>query len=281
MGAGKIKFRQKQYAEALVHFKEALRLEPLKAQPYMRSARIYAMQKEPDKALEQLRNVVKLNPKSAVGYAGIGQVLQSQEKHEEAAQTLNKAVMLNPQFLKAHQGLALSYARLGKFPEAISQLKTALRINPQDSDSYAGLGRVYLEQKDYSGAREAYQQAINLNPEARASVRMRYAEVLIADNRPQEAADVLKEMPAKEQLGAKLHILWGDIYQRQGLFKEAAQEYQAANLLAAEGEVNLDDELNSLDILSDEEDDKWEELAAGYRATAAKVGARRPITSTN
>lgn len=281
MGAGKVKFRQKDYENALAHFKHALRIDPLKAKPYLSMARIYGTLKEPDKAFEQLQNVVRLNPKSAVAYAGMGQILIIQEKFEDAATSLTKAIALNPQFLRAYQQLATAYARLGKFPEAIAQLKIALRINSQNADSYAGLGRVYLEQKDYSNACEAYQRSIELNPEASPSTKMRYVEVLIAESRLEEANNVLSEMPSKEQLGSKIHILWGDLYQRQGLFKEAAQEYKAAELLASkDDEVNLEEELNNLDILGD--DDDWEDQSNKYRASAtAKTNLRRQRSASD
>jgi tetratricopeptide (TPR) repeat protein len=268
MGAGKVKFRQKDYEGSLAYFNQALRLEPLKVQAYLRLARVYGALRDPDKAFEQLQNVLKLNPKSAIAYAGMGQIYMVQEKFEEAVAALKKALILNPQFMRAYQQMATAYARLGNFPEAMAQLKTALRINPKDADSYAGLGLVYLEQKDYSSASEAFKRSIELNPETRPATRMKYAETLIIEDRTEEAADALREIPAKEQLGAKIHILWGDLYQRQGLFEEAAREYKAAELLANDDEINLEDDLNTLDILSDDEDDSWEERSTKYRASA-------------
>ena len=274
LAAGNLQARLGRKDEALRHFQSAVRIDPRKTRAYIRAGKIYLDQKKFNQALALFEKAIEIDSKLTVAYVAAGQVYLQQEKYDRAVEKFTQALRFNPRMLAARQRLALAYSKLNKYPEAIAQLKSTLRISPDNASAYAGLGRIYLLQKNFAASQEAYQQALTLKSEGSISVRLGLAESLIEENRLAEANQVLTEIPQKEQSGSRLHRLWGDLYKRQGLFKEATEEYQAAAYLALDS-----DELNDLvdvDLMEEQDDSYWEQLAESYSVKAdAKVTERR------
>lgn len=275
LAAGNLKARLGRNDEALMHFQTIIRLAPSKTRAYLKAGRIYMDQKKYDQALALFEDAIRVEPKSAVLYVAAGQALLDKQAHGAAVEKLAQALRLNPRLLAARQRLALAYSKLHKYPEAIAQLKAALRISPDNAGAYAGLGRIYLLQKEFAAAREAYQQALTIKPNGRVSVRLGLAEALIEEDRLADASQLLTDLPQKDQSGARLHTLWGELYKRQGLFKESAEEYQAAARLVSE-QTGLEEELGDIDFMQEQDDDYWEQIVESFSSKAqAKVTERR------
>jgi tetratricopeptide (TPR) repeat protein len=196
----------------------------------------------------------------------IGQVLMRQKNYDEAIQELRKALRLDPQLVAARTLLAQAYQKQGNLATAVSELKSALNMNPTAWRTYETLGRIYLQQKEYGAARQAFEAALKYNPELSNASRLGLVEALIEENQLDEASEILRQIPQLKALEPKKHKLWGDLYQRKGLLKEAAEEYRAATLLAAEDGNTLDD-LADLDALFEDED-RWQEVIEPYKAAA-------------
>lgn len=272
--AGNLKARLGRKEEALVHFQSAIRINPSKTKPYLRAGKICLEQKKYDDALSLFEAAIKVNPKLAVAYVAAGQALLEQQKYDRAVERFTQSLRLNPRMIAARQRLAVAYSKLHKYSEAAGQLQAALRVAPDNTSAYAALGRVHLLQKNFAAAQEAYRKAIALKPEGRASVHLGLAEALLEENRLAEANQVLTEIPQKGQLGARLHTLWGDLYKRQGLFKQSAEEYQAAAMLAAESDELS--ELTGIDFMQEKDDSYWEQLVESFNAKAqVKIAERR------
>jgi tetratricopeptide (TPR) repeat protein len=269
MGVGTIYYRQKRYDEAMSYFQRALQLDPLMSKAALKVGRIYLIRNELDKALEEFQNVLNLDPKSTQAYAGIGQIFMKQKQYDAALQQFAKALRLNPQMVKARLLVAQIYKAQGKFPEAIASLKTALSINPELFLPYVLLGRLHLIQQEYVAAKEAFQTIIDKDmprPAGNLAKFLGLAEALIGVNELEEAANILRNLPEADAVTAKKHKLFGDIYYAQGLFKQATEEYQAAQLLASQ-EENALDEFDNIDILLEQDDAQWEELAGSYKSS--------------
>jgi tetratricopeptide (TPR) repeat protein len=267
LGAGNMLLKQKRYDEALVHYQELMRLDPLQAKAPLGAGKIYLKQGNLEKAQESFQDAVNLAPNSTQAYISLGQVLTRQKKYDEAIEQLRKALRIDPQLMRVRVLLAQVYRKQGNLAKTISELKSALNIDPAKARIHQTLGRIYLEQKAYSAAKEAFQQTLKLNPQSTDVARLGLVEALIEENDLDEAIDILRQMPQLKALEAKKHKLWGDIYQRQGLLKEATHEYRAATLLAADEEDTLD-EIAELDALLEQDEDKWQEALEPYRDAA-------------
>lgn len=269
IGAGNLLFKQKRYDEALPHFQAVMKLDPLRPKAPLAAGRVYLKLGNLEQALEEFQTVLSINPNFAPAYQGIGQVLAKQKQFDQAIQQLRNALRLDPQLVSVRLLIAQAYQRQGKLTEALAELKSAININPKIWRLYQALGRVYLKQKKYAEALEAFQQVINLNSEPSVAIKVGLVKTLIEANQLEKAAETLRELPTGKRLQIRKHKLWGELYQRQGLFKEAAEEFRAASILAAEEGDTLDD-LTALDALLEEDEDKWQEAVEPYKTAAEK-----------
>lgn len=265
MGAGSVLFRQELYDEALLHFQTAIRLDSLLTKAHIGAGQVYLRQRKLEQALEKFQTALSVDPNCPEAYQGLGQVLSKQEKYDEAIQNWRQAQRLNPQMISVRLLMSQIYHKQEKLPQALGELKSALNIDPTRWRTYYGVGRIYLQQKEYIAAIEAFETALKLNPETPPFAQLGLVEALIEVNKLDDAADILRHMPQNKRVDARIHQLWGDIYQRQGLLKEATEEYRAATLLAAEEGTTLD-ELAEFDALLDEE--RWQDVVAPLQAAA-------------
>lgn len=271
---GRIKFRQKEYDSAAGQFRQAMKLDPTHPQPLLRLARVHAAQGEREKAKEDLFNAIRLNPKSSVAHAGLGQVFFREKQLDQAIEHFRKALTFNPRLLVARKRLAVAYSDSGKQSSAMEQLKAALRIKPDDPEVHAIMGRLYLSQKDFEAAQKSYAHAIELNPEANPIVHMGLAEAFIQGDKTTEAEAVLNNVPQREQFTPLLHKLWGDLYNRKGLHKEAVEEYRAASLIIGE-ELSIEG-MDALDLSGEESDETaWQDIALACSAATTEFLEKR------
>ena len=283
---GNLRYKQKNYSEALDHFGTAIRVEPLKIQGYLFAAKVYLKQKQLDGALEKLQEATKLDPKSPFPYLGMGHIYfarngNDQEKVKDYAKSLDyftKAVRLNPRLAIARQRLALVYIRQEKFSEAVAQIHAALRLENNNPEAHATLGQIYLSRQEYDAALSSFQTSIEQKSEASSSTRFGLIEALIKNERVKEAQATLEAMPETEKFAAIRHKLWGDIYHHQGLFKEAAEEYNAATLLGIE-EASPVDEGEDFDILAESDNVQWAELSGKYKDSTQEALMQRRYQS--
>lgn len=269
---GRIKFKRRDFDDALRHFQIAIQIDPANAlQAYLRCARIHFMQNDVDKARLALESAVQVDQKSPLAYAGLG-LIQWREKNQAAAIDFwKKALAYNPRMMAVRKRIATAFYESGNHAEAIAQINAALRIDPEDPDAYAVKGRFHLLDKEYKEAQKAYEDAVGLDPEGKMpAIRYGLVEAYIQLGKFDQAESVLKEISTRQESSAFVHKLWGDLYTAQGMYKEALEEYQGASLIA--GETLGIAELESLDLFaSDDDEEKWESMATSARRAAGRI----------
>lgn len=275
LAVGNLLFRQRSYTEALTHFEKVMQLDPLLPMAPLRAGGAYTRQENFDKAIECFETALNLDPQSTiatVAAVGMGQVYIKQQKYDSAIQQFRQALRLNPQMMMARLMLASALKKQGNLQAAISELKAAINISSAVPVSYLQLGSIYLEQKNYSKAKTAFETADQLDPKVPAikfAVKFGLAESLIEENELQSAVDILRQLPENKLYAPRKHKLFGDVYSRQGLVKEAAEEYRAATLLGSSDRLIPDEDIADLEAL--EEQDRWEELLESYRSSANAI----------
>ena len=178
---------------------------------------------------------------------------------------LKKALLLAPHIASARLNLAQAYVQQNSLQVAVAELKTAVNIAPQSLLSYLQLGRVYLQQQE--SAETALLTATKNISEAPPFTLLQLTKALVDANLLAQASEILSAIPKSPQSAPRIHKLWGDLYHRQGLFKEATEEYRASSLLASSANISLD-ELDNFDSFNDSSCEDWEELADSYRESA-------------
>jgi len=186
------------YQEAVVHYSEALRLQPsdIHIMGNLGSC-LYELGKM-DQALEQYSMALKIHPEDPIALRDMGRVRFDQGKfreaadlygrahskmpedaiicyslgnallklgsHQQAIDAYSSALRMQPDYTEALVGLGLALAGQGRGLDAIHYFEKALKINPKYAEAHNDLGNVLLQQGQSDKALWHYTEALRLNP---------------------------------------------------------------------------------------------------------------------
>ena len=133
--AGNLYVRQKNYDEAIIHFKAAL-------------------------AMAKLRNVPVIVARIADTYSDAG-------KYEEAEKSYKQAIELQPEVASFHSNFSVALAKMGKVDEARVEIDKASEITPETAaKNYFNLGAIlYNQGTQMEDAAAAFKKCLEINPE--------------------------------------------------------------------------------------------------------------------
>jgi tetratricopeptide (TPR) repeat protein len=247
--------------DALVQFKEALRLKPDDADAYYNAANALVRLGRLDEAIGHFQAALQLRPSYFDAHNNLAETLLGAGRIPEAVKQYEAAVRLKPDLPEAHYNLGSALGRAGRLPEAVGQLETALRLQPDYSEAHNNLGNLYLRSGQIAEAMKHYAAAIRANPanseahfnlggallqlgrlaEAEAqyrtvlrlqpdSVEAAYnlGTILFHLDRMDEARVQFERVLRQQPDNAAAHNNLGNILGRGGRFPEAIGHYQAA-----------------------------------------------------
>jgi tetratricopeptide (TPR) repeat protein len=169
-------------ADALLEFKEAIKLEPEFVEAHQeyidlmltlgKQAEIQAEYKEflnarPDKALahylysktlgdpEALRKenekAIQIDPGFSYAYGGLAFYYVQSGNYEKAFASGQKMVEFNPRYARGYYILGILYAQKGDHDKAIENFRKSVELDPLLADSYRCLSGLYSAKKNYDG----------------------------------------------------------------------------------------------------------------------------------
>jgi len=232
LAAGSAKARQNREDEALKHFREVLRIDPMNVQAHLRAARILLSKREIDKAQEYVDSAERIDPKSPGVQLFLGHLALTRKDLAKAKTHLTQALTFNPRLVRARIQMSAVLRNEGRLDDALAQINAAVRIDPNSANVFDSLGKLQLIRKDFSGAREAFEKAITLQPEDDQESQIGLAEALIEEEQLDRAEETLRKAPSRLEGRPGIHKVWGDLYEKRGLFAEAVEEYKAAQVLS-------------------------------------------------
>jgi tetratricopeptide (TPR) repeat protein len=116
--------------EAEHHYREALRIEPLRPGPPFELAELLRARGRLAEAVPHYEAALRLSPDSPAALAALGDCLVSLGRFEAARRELERAVALAPQVAAPHALLAVAYAGLGRPRDAVAENRAALALAP-------------------------------------------------------------------------------------------------------------------------------------------------------
>ena len=90
-------------------------------------------------AIEQYRQSIRLNPMRLQPYLGLGMTVHRKESPHQAAAEFDVAVGAHPQAARIHSAVGFGLAGIGIVGGAVEEFHRALQLDPQDSRARAGL----------------------------------------------------------------------------------------------------------------------------------------------
>lgn len=90
-------------------------------------------------ALIHYKEAIRIHPTFADAYSNMGNALKEMQDIQGAIQCYTRAIQINPAFADAHSNLASVYKDSGNIADAIQSYRTALKLKPEFPDAYCNL----------------------------------------------------------------------------------------------------------------------------------------------
>jgi tetratricopeptide (TPR) repeat protein len=140
-GLATVCFMLNDLESAAYHFKEVIRLDPVRSGAYVNLGAVYNRLEQYDEAIQALRKSIQLDPKRAEGYYNLGLVYKKLGQNSLAMQSYLEATRLSPRMVDAQYNLANLYLELERYTPAIIHYKKVLQLRPNWDKAMAGLAQ--------------------------------------------------------------------------------------------------------------------------------------------
>lgn len=164
MENGQAFMEKKDYASALIEFKNAARIKSNEAEPFYQMAVCNLNQGQTQEAVDAVQQAVRLNPDHVEANLLLARFMVragGAEVLPQVEEMLNGVLGQNPENSEALFVLATTRARQGSADDAERLLREALKKSPEHLNSAMALARLSLNKGDRDGAEKTLQDAVN------------------------------------------------------------------------------------------------------------------------
>lgn len=115
-------------------------------------------------AVYHFKEVIRLDPLRAGAYINLGAVYNRLGQLEEALTTLRRGIQLDANRAEGYYNIALVYRQLGQIDMAVNAYREAVRLNSRMYDAHYNLGNIFFEKGQHVLAIAHYKQALEIRP---------------------------------------------------------------------------------------------------------------------
>jgi tetratricopeptide (TPR) repeat protein len=142
--------------DALVQYKETLRLDPARREADNNIARILNDAGQPAEALGYARAALRLDAKSASAHVTLGMILAELKNYDEATGEFLKAMQLDKNYAPAPFQIARTLLLQGRDAQAQPYFQSALELDPQNLSMLIYTARVLATDENPEGRNDTY-----------------------------------------------------------------------------------------------------------------------------
>ena len=243
-------FQMGQKDEAIIHLRQASQINPQDAKIHDHLGNALLSLGRMDEAIIQFRQALQINPKDADAENDLGFALFQIGQKDEAITHLRQALQINPNDGKRENNLGFALFQIGQKDEALIHFQRVLQISPDDANARGILGRALLQVGREGEAIVEFQKALQINPrqpEIQNTLAWVLATAPLATLRDGRRAVELAEEANQTSSGENPLFLrtLAAAYAEAGRFDDAVHIAQRARELAqAAGQSGLVDQLD-------------------------------------
>ncbi|MGV7221343.1 MAG: tetratricopeptide repeat protein [Nitrospinales bacterium] len=205
---------------ARANFKIALKFKPNHAPAYNNLGMILTQMNDYDQAIFNFKEAIKLQSNFAIAHNNLGNALRHKKNYKEAAIHYKEAIKYKHDFEEPFSNLGNILIRQRKFDEATSYLNKALMINPQNAYTRYNLGLAFQNQGHFNEAQTEFQKVIKLKPKF-AKAYNGIGEIQLAARKPKDAINYFNNAIISDPTNAKANNNLGIAFLIIGKAKEA------------------------------------------------------------
>ncbi len=158
--AGRLQWARRQFAAALVHFEEALRLLPDDAGTWNNYGLALHDAGRGADAVAAYQRALQLDPAQAGAWSNLGITLKEQGALSDALTAFERALALQPEHAQSWSNLGMTLEIAGRADEAVHAYQRAIAIDPQLDRAHSNLlfALNYLPDQDAESIAAAHRQ---------------------------------------------------------------------------------------------------------------------------
>ena len=232
MATGKRYLERKDYAHAVLEFKNAVKLTPKDAEPYYQLGLTYLQAGDFRTAVAHLMKATELNPKHVGAQITLAQMMASsgnKDVLQEAEKRVQQALAVSPNDVAVLDTLAITDIASSKPEDAEKHLKQALEKFPGHLRSSVLLANLKLAQKDLAGAEDVLKKAVAQSPKT-AEPHLALANFYVITGKRDEVEQQFQQaLQADPKNGpaliglARLRVATGRKDEAEKLFQQVSQ----------------------------------------------------------
>jgi putative PEP-CTERM system TPR-repeat lipoprotein len=162
-------FEQGQYAEAIVEYRNAVKVDPMFGEAHLQLAEAYARTENPRAAVGEYVRAADLLPENREAQLKAGAVLLLAGQFEEARARADRLMASDPTDARAQVLRANAMAGLKDVDGAIREIEEAIQLDPLQSGVYQNLGVLQMAKGETADAESAFRKAVELDPKSVAA----------------------------------------------------------------------------------------------------------------
>jgi tetratricopeptide (TPR) repeat protein len=230
---GRKEFQKRNYAVAILHFKNASGAKPWDAEPYYQLGLSYFAGNDGRSAAANFRKAVEVNPRHTGAQLQLAQLMataRDKNSLEEAQKHAQAVLALQPDDPDALSVLGVTDLRLGNPESAQSHLEQALRKSPNHLRAWVVLSEVKMARHDVAGAEKALQEASTRLPKS-PDPKIYLGQFYVSQSRAPEAEQQFRQALAMDPKNGTALLELGAMQVKAGHTDEAEQTYRQVSAL--------------------------------------------------
>lgn len=221
---GKVELAVKRWREAYAALVQAADLAPERSDIHLSLAEMYLAGNDFKKGQETASKILATEPANRKALQFLGAALMGQQDYAGAEAVFTKLTQIAPD-PSAFTSLSLVELKERKLDSAEQHLTRAIDLDPHFAVSYENLATLYRIQKKYDKTEAVLRRGVQNNPQA-ISLYISLLEVLRLEARQDQVQAVLQQLHARADSTAAISSAIGDWYSSNFDFSHAALEYQ-------------------------------------------------------
>jgi len=150
--------------EAIKHYRQALRINPAYVEAHNNLGNVMLKRGELGEAIEHYRQALRVDPTHSLAHYNLGNALLKRGELAEAMKHYRQALQIDPAYVEAHNNLGNAMLKRGELGEAIKHFRQALRINPAHAQAHYNLGNAMVKRGELGEAIKHFRQALQIDP---------------------------------------------------------------------------------------------------------------------
>jgi tetratricopeptide (TPR) repeat protein len=176
--------RQREYAQAISLYQEAIELNGDNAAAHDGLATAYFLTKNYVSAAEHFQRVTKLDPQSGKAHINLGAVYNCLGEYQKAVDSLRRGVQRDKKSAEGYYNLGIAHKKLDQASMAISAYREAIRLNPDMAEAHQNIANVLRDMKNLKQAIKHYKTALEIRPDfERAKRGLEAAQAATAESK--------------------------------------------------------------------------------------------------